>query len=495
MKKLGIVLISVCLLSLLALAETAQMVTSLISSEDINVIDTRQLTFFNEMLTRNAEYKLNADWTLKVFPADLEYLKTDTEEVYIEVYVTDTVDKLQTSHDRKTGAITNTFEVFTASENAVTKLSQIPHSYFYASMFSPSVGMTIQKQDLSQIANDPSVYCIRIIPPLEPFLGIYDVREMNDIAYTMADHDTTLDASTWIVVIGSGYDPNDSYFGGDANDNILPNTSWDFTDNNTDVSNGENVHESSVTDTLVNNFGDNSQTDFSMYENRNFWTPLKISDDSYSTANQYASQAIEWCIAQDVDIVCMSWGSEPGLIGNDPCNGWWCDRFRVGTLGGTTWVAAAGNAERTNGVAYPAESHYVIAVGAYDSNPAVRQSYSDYGNTRYALYSPYYPWYIADCATCYAGQGSFNEFKPNAYECGYLGYWGWGQGTSYSAPLACADIAIGIHSANGGDYTGYEYLLDVLALSNEYPVSPTDSSQQGDVLDTHTLWHRQVVTP
>ncbi|MBT0158652.1 S8/S53 family peptidase [Candidatus Bathyarchaeota archaeon A05DMB-2] len=479
------------LLIMLGVSIMQQAGIAAIAQEQPSTIDVRQMPFLDQMRTRLDEYNEEADWTLKVFPTDEPYLDVADETVYVEVYVSDVDDTTQLSEDLKTGKTENVFQVYKANERAVKQLAEIPHSYFYASKFSPSIGITIEKQMLQQIANIPSVYCIRIIQPLEPFLTWDQVRDLDDIAYTMANHDSTLDAATAIAVIDSGYDASDSLFYGWASDNIMPYTSWDFTDGNTDVSNGANMHGSSVADLLARGFGDSGDND-AMYENPNFWIPLKICDDSYSTAEQYAPQAIEWCIAHDVEIVCMSWGADPWYPwGINTCNGWWCDRFRTGTLGGTTWVAAAGNGAHTNGVAYPAESHFVVGIGAYDHNPAQRESYSNYGNTYFATLDPY----AIYCLTCYNAQG-FLEFKPNAYECGYFNYWGYGSGTSWAAPLACADIAIGMYSPTNGEYTqGYEYLLDVIALSNEFPVSPSESSQQGDVIDTHTLWHRSRVSP
>jgi len=171
----------------------------------------------------------------------------------------------------------------------------------------------------------------------------------------------------------------------------------------------------------------------------------------------------------------------------------WCDRFEAGTLAGITWVAAAGNGGHTNGVAYPAESHFVVAIGGYqDFDSPERWSSSSYGATHFADYWPDIWMWLIWCGPCYYAQGDIED-KPNAYEAASAGY-GWG--TSFSAPLACADIAIGICSPVGGEYTGsYEYLVDVIALSNEYPIPPDESSKQGDLVDTHTLWHRQVVAP
>lgn len=212
-------------------------------------------------------------------------------------------------------------------------------------------------------------------------------------------------------------------------------------------------------------------------------------DDVYA---QYVPAAIEWCIWHEIDIVCMAFGDGWGIGG---CNGWWCDRFEYGTLQGTTWVAATGNNGYTEGVYYPAESHFVIGIGGYDGNPAQRDSASNYGTTYY-IWEPYPPYpYLAICEPCINAQGG-TEFKPNAYECYCLETWTTLESTSVSTPLACADIAIGIYSRYGGYYTeGYEYLLSVIALCNEFPVSPWESSQQGDVIDTRTLWHRSQESP
>jgi hypothetical protein len=497
-KRVSSAISALLLLDLLVIL-TAPQVTlaqTTITIEQPITVNVRQTPFRNEMNTRLTEYAQTNNWTKKIFPQDEMRLNNSEEKIYIEAYFSDIEEAIQPSTDIKTGKTETIFQVNLPSERAIEEAAKIPNTYFYVSRFSPSIGLTIEKQALQEIANIPSVYCIRIIPPLEPFLSISTIRELDDIAYTMANHDSTLDAATSIAVIDSGYDQGDSKFapGPWASDNIMPNQSWDFTDSNTDVSNGENVHGSTVADTLTWGFGEVNGDNDAMYEDPNFWIPLKICDDSYSTASQYAPHAIEWCIAHDIDIVCMSFGESPFPFMYNPCNGWWCDRFRTGTLGGTTWVAAAGNAGRTNGVAYPAESHFVVAVGAYDNNPAQKESYSDYGLTFYrAIVYPGVP--VVHCWPCFIAQGN-TEFKPNAYECGYLGYWGWGAGTSYSAPLACADIAIGMYSPNNGEYTqGFEYLLDVIALSNEFPVSPSECSQQGDVIDTHTLWHRSQISP
>ncbi len=480
-----------CLLFLVAFSALCQTSSAAIASELPETIDVRQMTFFEEMKTRNVEYlAAKQDWTLKVAPQDTQYLNSAEDTFYVEVYVSEVKDRLQTAVDVQTGKTEHIFRVYTASEEAIEQLKQIPNTHFYASMFTPSVGMTVLKQDLQQIASNPSVYCINVLPPMK-FSGLtFDqARTQDDIYYTMSNHDTTLDASTSIAIIDSGYQASESVYGGYASDNIMPNSSWDFVDGDTDVSSGTNSHGSTVADVMVRAFGDSGTTVYSMYENRNFWIPLRVANDDSSGLVDRAPMAIEWCIAHDVDVVCMSFGVEvPPLFGINVCARWWCERFRTGTLGGTTWVAAAGNQGRSNGVTYPAESHFVVAIGAYDGTSPARESFSNYGSTYYFFYPQGFI-----CQPCFNAHQLPTEFKPNAYECGdFIQV----SGTSFAAPFACSDIAIGMCSPGGGEYNqGLEYLLDVVALCHEYPVSPDYASLQGDVIDTHTLWHRQAVTP
>ena len=176
----------------------------------------------------------------------------DENRVVVEVYVSDVDDTIQISKDVKTAKTAHVLQMYTAAERAVKQLAEIPNTHFYVSKYFPSICMTVKKQDLQQIANNPSVYCIRVIPPFKFFLSWAQVREQDDIAYTMAYHDSTLDASTSIAVLDTGYDPNDSEYdedGGWASDNIMPNSSWDFVDGDTDVSTGDNWHGSTVADT------------------------------------------------------------------------------------------------------------------------------------------------------------------------------------------------------------------------------------------------------
>ncbi len=464
--------------------------TTIVDQEQPPIIDARQMPFLSEMIDFARPSRIN--WTSKIFPTDQPYLETVKQSVCVEVYVSNVDCTIQLSTDFRTGKTEKCFQVFRPAEQTVKQLAEIPNSHFYVSKFTPSICMTVEKQVLQQIAGNPSVYCIRVIPPMEPFFA--ELRDLDDIAYTMSYHDGTVDSEIDIAVIDCGYDVNDGLLGGEANDNIVPGSQQDFTDDDHDVSNGNNTHGTTVLDHLACGFGDSGDPD-GLYEDEHLYFPLKICDeDSWYLANQLAPEAIDWCIQFDMEIVCMSWGrDEPGW-GINTCNGYWCDRFKTGTDAGITWVAAAGNGGKTNGVAYPAESHFVIAIGGYTNfDSPERWEGSDYGLTYFAQdLIPY--GHLVYCSVCHDAQGD-TEFKPNAYEAANAGYWGWGTGTSIAAPLACADIAIGIYSRHGGEYTeGYENLLDVIALSSEYSISPDECSLQGDLLDTHTLWHRQVAS-
>lgn len=411
------------------------------------------------MEQRLVEFEQEDNWTKKIFPMDEEYFNSAKDTVYIEVFVSDVEETIQLSKDCITEKTQSVFKVYRATQKTVEQLSAIPNEYFRVSLFSPRICMRVEKEVLQQIANQPQVYCIRVIPPLKPLLTLNEMRTYDDMLYTMYPTNAgPLEAATKIAVIDSGYDTADSWLYGEANDRIMPNYSWSFISGTTDVSGGWNFHGTTVADWMVRGFGDTGGSDW-MYEDPHFWVPLQVHMDNLGNEinPEYVENAIEWCIAHDIEIVCMSNGIEPGPIGMNTCDGVWCDLFRTGTLQGMTWVAAAGNEARTNGVCYPAESHFVIAVGAYDNIPAQKESYSDYGTTYYGGFVWPGVWLIY-CPLCFA-YGGTSEFKPNAYECGHLTGQSW-EGTSFAAPIACADIAIGMYDANNGDYIeGYESLV------------------------------------
>jgi hypothetical protein len=152
------------LLSLLIFLTAQQTSMVAVAQEQPSVIDVQQLTFFDQMRANMALYNVTGFWALKVFPTDQLQLFVTESPIYVEVYVSDIDAVNQSSVDIQTVEVQHVFQVYRASKQSVSQLSAIPHTHFYVSAFSPSIGMTVEKQVLEQIAKVPSVYCIRIIP-------------------------------------------------------------------------------------------------------------------------------------------------------------------------------------------------------------------------------------------------------------------------------------------------------------------------------------------
>ena len=192
--KAKIVISTLLLLGLLAFSMLQQVSIVASAIEQPTNIDVRQMPFFDGMKARNDEYAATLDWIMKVHPADIPVLDTDDETVYIEVYVSDVDDTIQLSKDQRTGKTEHVFNVYRASENAIKQLSEVPNKYFYVTKFNPSIGMIVEKQYLQQIANNPSVYCIRVIPKEASVetLSFPTARANNDIDYTMTNHDSKI---------------------------------------------------------------------------------------------------------------------------------------------------------------------------------------------------------------------------------------------------------------------------------------------------------------
>ena len=153
------------LLSLFAVSAVSQAGIDVVVAQELPpTVDSQQMPFFDQMRSRLAEYSVTTDWTKKIFPMDESYLYSAESTIYIEVYVSDVEEAMRLSGDISTDEAGKVFQVYRPTEHAVAQLSEIPHTYFYASLYSPSICLTVEKQTLQQIAEIPSVYCIRIIP-------------------------------------------------------------------------------------------------------------------------------------------------------------------------------------------------------------------------------------------------------------------------------------------------------------------------------------------
>jgi len=163
MKKIALALIIA--LFFLALAEF-QFASSTMTPTP-PVIDVRNMPYLDQMQPRLSWYNLTGDWKIKICPGDEVYLQSAESTVYIEVYVSDVEDTTRESIDIQTNETANVYRVYVPTEQVVAQLSAIPHTTFYASWLSPSICLTVEKTTLEQVAQIPSVYCIRIIPSME----------------------------------------------------------------------------------------------------------------------------------------------------------------------------------------------------------------------------------------------------------------------------------------------------------------------------------------
>ncbi len=401
--------------------------------------------------------------------------------------------------------LTTTYYVYQAKEEHVRTLEKIPHTYFYKSIFQPCICMKTQKKHITNIATLPFVYCIRVIPPAKVCdVKVSEAREIDDIAYVQQNEDSSVDSWIDIAVIDTGYD----YYEDDltptireAEDNI--EYTHDFTDGDSDVTDGDNHHGTTVLDILARALGDTGDDDWT-YEDPKIYYVLKAGEGD--TIDQTAARrAMEWCLQNAVEIICISWAIE-GSEDSDRCDGYWCGLFKNGAEAGKFWVGAAGNEYKTDAVGYPAKSFYVIAVGGYDevdySNKIVhRADFSNHGWIKYE-WTVWWFW-KGECEVCNEAEsiysnGDHKEFKPQIYDAGVIlppplsppdfSRKDFVEGTSYTVPLVAAAIAIGALSS----YIDYNFptLRIVLSDCHEWNVaSPWASAQWGDVVDAHTLWH------
>ncbi len=169
--KNSLIVSTILLLSMFVVSIAQQAGIAAMAQQQASTIDDRQMPFLQQMRTRLVEYNQTGNWTKKIFPIDEPNLDVANSTLdlsngtlYVEVFVLDVVDSLQFSRDIKTGKIEHSFQVYTASESVVKQLSEIPNTYFYVFKYRPAIGMIVEKQVLQQVASNPSVYCIRIIP-------------------------------------------------------------------------------------------------------------------------------------------------------------------------------------------------------------------------------------------------------------------------------------------------------------------------------------------
>ena len=366
-------------------------------------------------------------------------------------------------------------------------------------MFQPCVGMVVEKKYIEKIAEVPFVYCIRVIPPMEPCpVTIDEARWINRISYVQANNDPNIGSSVDVAIIDTGYDVNEDELTpeiGEAEDNIA--FTWDFAFDDSDVSDGDNSHGTTCLDLLARALGDEGEDD-SMYQDPSIYYVLKVRWYFGILLQGAIREAIEWCISNDMEIVSMSFGSGP----YDACPGWWCELFKIGAYSGIVWIAAAGNHYSRYKVAYPACSFWVIGVGAYKTyyyerigttyvRQVERADFSNYGWIDYTNCE-----YCRDGENMY-GDGDNRQFKPEIYDAGIISEEKLIEGTSYATPIAAAAIAVGVFSPTSA-YQKFSSLADFVELKNVlkncdyWYVIPSESSRYGDVIDAKNYMMRLV---
>lgn len=123
--------------------------------EPMHFLDLRQFRYYESV---------EIDENTKLLKRNLPLLETSDSLVYVIIYISDVKEEFVYVKDDATGEVEHVFQVYLPSDEVVNQLSFIPHEHFYVSVLHPSVSMIVDKQYLCEIANNPSVYCISIVP-------------------------------------------------------------------------------------------------------------------------------------------------------------------------------------------------------------------------------------------------------------------------------------------------------------------------------------------
>ncbi len=116
-----------------------------VSEEENQTIDLRQLPYYEAM----KNYPDSKIWFM-----DKGNLEAANQIMTILVYVSDV-------EVTKCG---NNSYYYLPSGRVVTQLSTIPHGACFVSPFLPEIVMELDKLSLKQVIDNPSVYCIRVLP-------------------------------------------------------------------------------------------------------------------------------------------------------------------------------------------------------------------------------------------------------------------------------------------------------------------------------------------
>jgi subtilisin family serine protease len=158
--------------------------------------------------------------------------------------------------------------------------------------------------------------------------------------------------------------------------------------------------------------------------------PVKVFDEQGETDSAWVAEAIIWAADQGADVINMSFGGRIGFGQNvsqtieDSLTYAYNFDNGEGMGRGVVLVASSGN-DGEEGVLYPASSPKVLAVGATDSQDQLAD-FSTYGEEMDVVAPGDWIWSIFPV-----------DLTPPGYD-----YYGWGDGTSFSAPFVAGLAAM-----------------------------------------------------
>lgn len=209
--------------------------------------------------------------------------------------------------------------------------------------------------------------------------------------------------------------------------------------------------------------------------------PLRVYDTSEDIKASEWRNAIEYAVKNDIPASVTALET----AANEPyCTSTLCEELDSYTSAGYAMTVATGNDDESSEVCHPATSYHAIGVGGYFGSCSGGYSYdqnSNYGSIDY--YADNYD--TAYCKWCHTDWGDYG-FQPNVYSAYEYDTDASVTiaGTSYASPIVGAGTAI--HASANGPISYYDHVRKYHEMSN-YTVCPSESSQQGDVLNVPNL--------
>lgn len=209
--------------------------------------------------------------------------------------------------------------------------------------------------------------------------------------------------------------------------------------------------------------------------------PLRVYDTSEGVKASEWRSAIEYALTKDIPASVTALET----AANEPyCTSALCEELDSYTSAGYAMTVATGNDNKSSEVCHPATSYHAISVGGYFGSCS--SGYSCDQGSNYGVIDYYADRYgIAYCKWCRTDWGNY-AFQPDVYSA-YEYNTDAGEdiaGTSYASPIVGAGTAL--HASANGPISYYDHINKYHKMS-DHTVCPSDSSQQGDVLNVPEL--------